>query len=132
MKTKNTDLLTIDGTRSTVTLGVSRNFKPMHVGNANVFNIQCVFTGTPAGEFKLQASNDLGNLGASGDSAQYNGVSNWSDVANSEFTVSAAGDIMWNQSAAGMEWVRVVYTASGAGSGSPTVTILRGVKKAEA
>lgn len=131
MKTKNSDLLTIDGTRSTVTIGTTRQFKPLHVGHASSFSIQMVFTGTPDGTFKLQASNDAGNLSASGDSARYNGVSNWSDVADSSFTVSAAGDVMWEHGAAGMEWVRVVYTAAGAGSGSPTVTSARAVVKGD-
>jgi hypothetical protein len=83
------------------------------------YSIQVFFTGTPTGTFKLQASDDvypsvnqtnLANL-------------NWSDIANSSFTVAAAGNVMWNYSLlAGYNWVRVVYTDGSSGESTATIT----------
>lgn len=125
MRVANENLLVIDGAAATTSLAASQNMKPVWLGHIADFSIQLVFTGTPAGTFKLQASNDTGKPQSAGDAAKYSGVTNWTDIADSDVTVSAAGNIMWNYQDAGFEWVRVIYTASGAGSGSPTLTVAR-------
>lgn len=71
------------------------------------------------GNFKLQVSNDLGQINSQSRTMQDSNVVNWSDVANSAFTVSAAGDVFWDVQNAGHRWVRVVWTATG---GSGTIT----------
>ncbi len=124
MNAHNQDLLDINGTRATVSLAASANLRPVFIGTANQASIQLVFTGTPAGAFKLQVSNDLGNVGAPSESAQYATVTNWSDVADSSATISAAGDLCWELQNTAFEWVRVVWTASGAGT-APVLTIAR-------
>lgn len=130
MQIRNEDLLDIDGTRATVSLAASANLKPIYVGGTALASIQLVFTGTPAGNFKLQLSNDLGRPNsASGEATKYVGVSNWSDMANSSLTVSAAGDIWYDLPDISAEWIRVVWTATGAGSGTPTLTIARSKSK---
>lgn len=90
------------------------------------FAIQVVFTGTPTGSFKLQAScegvskqNEV--IGVNG-AVTYN-VTNWSDVANSSFSVTAAGNVFWNYDG-NVNWtfVRVVYTDTSSGASTAIVT----------
>lgn len=124
MRINNEDILEIDGIRSTPSLSTSVNLKPLYLGSVVNYAIQLAFTGTPAGNFKLQVSNDLGNINAQSEAQQYAGVTHWSDVADSAFTVSAAGDVMWEVENSGALWVRVVWTATGAGT-TPVLTYAR-------
>ena len=73
--------------------------------------VQIEFTGTPTGSFKLQASSDpyVANPTA------LQAPSNWTDVADSTFTVSAAGNVMWNVSDIQYNWLRVVYSDTSSG-----------------
>jgi hypothetical protein len=125
MRINNEDLLDIDNTRATVSLAASANLKPISLRHILHAGIQLVYTGTPAGNFKLQVSNDLGDINSAGEARQYANVSNWTDVADSAVTISAAGNLFYELPNIAAEWVRVVWTATGAGSGTPTLTIAR-------
>lgn len=130
MRLENKDLLTTDGVRATVSLATSQNFNPVSLNSIVNCGIQAVFTGTPNGTFNLQVSNDLGyqNSGAANsptEAEQFSQISNWTTVANSDFVVVAAGNIFYDYQNGGAKWARVIYTAAGAGSGTPTVTIMR-------
>ena len=102
------------------------NSVAMQLENMFGFAIQIVFTGTPTGSFKLQASCDpitkqnqiIGTNGA----VTYS-VTNWSDVANSTFSVSAAGNVFWNYDG-NVNWnfVRVVYTDTSGGTSTAIIT----------
>jgi len=94
---------------SSISMGSSFELDPVWLGHICNYAIQLVFTGTPAGNFKLQASNDLGRQ-ASGAPETDDGVVNWTDIAGSQQTISAAGDHMWQVENAGYRWVRVVWT----------------------
>lgn len=93
-------------------MGASFNLPAIWLGHICNYSIQLVFTGTPNGTFKLQASNDLGGPGLA--------PTNWTDVANSSQAITAAGDHMWQVENAGYKYVRVVYTRSSS-TGSLTV-----------
>jgi len=80
--------------------------------------IQIEFSGTPTGSFNLQASADP--WVANPTAAQV--PSNFSDVADSTFTVSAAGNVMWNISDIEYNWIRVVYTDTSSGASTATIT----------
>lgn len=92
-------------------LGASATLTPVWLGHIVNYSLQLVFTGTPAGTFKLQCSNDPGRPSAQG-TPEYDTVVNWTDIADSSQAVSAAGDITWDVQNAGYVWVRVVYTRS--------------------
>lgn len=73
------------------------------------FAIQAVYTGTPVGTIKLQASCDAPertNQTSNGTSTPMN----WTDVIDSPYAVSGAGTFMWNVTTSGYRFVRVVYT----------------------
>ena len=89
------------------------------------YSIQIVFTGTPTGSFKLQSSCDpvpkqSQVVGANG-AVTYT-PTNWTDVANSTFNISAAGDVQWNVSEVFYNYVRVVYTDTSSGSSTAIIT----------
>jgi len=126
MKTNNEDLLVIDGTRATLNMATSKTLQPIPLNQIVNFGIQIFFTGSPTGNFKLQVSNDPGRIMDPIESEQYATVTNWTDVANSAFTVSAAGDVYWDVQNSGAAWVRAVWTPTG---GSGTITSARAVVK---
>lgn len=123
MRLNNENLLDDSGA---VSLGADATLKPVWLGYVVNSAIQLVFTGSPTGTFKLQGSNDAGSITSAADAQQYSGVTNWTDVADSEFAVSAAGDVMWDMQNIGFAWVRVVYTRS---SGTGSITVARAVTK---
>lgn len=103
-------------------LAVVQESDPVWLGHIANYSIQIFFTGSPNGSFRLQMSNDDGNPQASREEDRDYGIVNWTDISDSAFTVSAAGDIAWDVQNAGYRWVRVVYTAV---SGSGTITSAR-------
>lgn len=97
------------------------NSSPMQLLDSFIYSLQIFFTGTPAGSFKLQASDDPAAAAVS----NFNKTSlptNWSDVANSSITVSAAGNVMWDYSWPGYNWVRAVYTDTSGGTSTAIIT----------
>lgn len=108
-----------------VNLGSAANLQPIWLGHIIHYSIQLKYTGSPAGTFKLQASNDPGSINSS-DAANQAPISNWTDVADSTITVAAAGDCMYTVENAGYNWVRVVWTPT---SGSGSLTVARAYTK---
>lgn len=82
------------------------------------YSIQAVWTGTPTGTFKLQASCDPCNPY---EPNQYVPI-NWTDIANSSAAVSAAGNFTWNIFWASYNWVRMVYTDGSGGTSTAVLT----------
>lgn len=91
------------------------------LGHISDFSIQLVFTGSPVGTFKLQASNDQGNEDKGNGGWSDSGVTNWTDLDSAQ-AISAAGNLMYNYRGAGFRWVRLVYTKD---SGTGTITVAR-------
>lgn len=86
-------------------LSVALELDTFYTGNIVCYSIQIVFTGVPAGEFKLQCSND-----------QNKPPSIWTDITDSTQIVRSAGNHVWNVQDCGYLWARAVWTPSG-GSG---------------
>lgn len=75
-------------------------------------NIQAVITGSSGpvvGTLKLQASDD--------DTTDIAGVTNWTDITGSSFSVSGNGSFMWEYDNPNFQHVKLVYTSS-SGSGT--------------
>ena len=102
------------------------NSQTLQLENMYGYAIQIFFTGTPTGSFKLQSSCDP--VTKEGLTVGANGVitwsaTNWTDIANSTFTVSAAGNVEWNYGQlAGYNYVRVVYTDTSSGASTAIIT----------
>jgi hypothetical protein len=104
-------------------MNANLNSLPMQLQNALGYAIQVFFAGTPTGTFKLQSSCDNpANVTASGGKASQFNPTNWTDIANSSFTVAAAGDCEWNITWDMGAWVRVVYTDGSSGASTATIT----------
>lgn len=80
------------------------------------YAMQAVWTGTPNGTLKLQASSDAPARGGTSDGTP-DEIANWSDITSSSVAITgSAGNYMWNVDAAFYRWVRLVYTnTSGVG-----------------
>jgi hypothetical protein len=88
------------------------NSSPYNVQQIYGVAIQAVFTGTPTGTFKIQASADP----ATGYDPTDNPPSNWTDIAGSSYSVTAAGNYMWNIFDIMYNWIRLVYTDTSGGT----------------
>jgi hypothetical protein len=96
-----------------VDLSASWTSDAFWLGHMKDFSIQLVFSGFPAGVFRLQCSNDRENNVESA-----SGVQNWSVVQGSTQTISAAGDHTWAISNAGYRWVRVQWVSAMGSTGT--------------
>lgn len=103
---------------------LNTNVTGAHVPLKNMFmySIVAIITGTPTGTLKLQASNDP----ETNDTVPLsdNPPVNWVDVANSSFSVSAAGNTMWNVTDVAYNYVRVIYTDSSGATSTAIMTVV--------
>lgn len=100
------------------------NSSPQQVYSVFSGAIQVVFTGTPTGTFKLQASADSafsGNATSAGSGLNASPV-NWTDVSGSSNAVAAAGSLMYNIIEPGYNWLRLVYTDGSGGASTAVIT----------
>ncbi len=90
---------------------------PLNLDQMFGLAIQAIWTGTPVGSMKLQASvqspptqNQTSNGGP-------DNITQWTDISGSSVSISAsAGNFMWNLDAAYYRYIRLVYVnASGSG-----------------
>lgn len=103
---------------SNVVMNTTINSAALNLLQVYGYAIQVTFTGTPTGTFKLQASCDpSSNLNPS------QIPSNWTDIADSSFAVTAAGNYMWNIFEVMYNWVRLVYTDGSGGSSTAILTL---------
>lgn len=83
---------------------------PIDLRHLSHYSIQVVSSGSPAGTYKLQVSND--NPDHTGNKYPVGSSMTWTDVDGSSVTIAAAGSTVWNAAGAGYLWVRVVWTKS--------------------
>lgn len=103
-------------TKGTV-LNANLNSSPQQCYNAFSYAIQIVFTGTPTGTFSLQGSADPFDSGIPGYPA------NWTTIADTSTSVTAAGSLMYNVQEPAYNWVRVQYTDTSGGSSTAIMTV---------
>lgn len=119
-----TNATLLDGTNAQA---ATFNTNPVFVANQSGFSItgNWTATGTPAGTFKIQYSNDTGKTVKG--QVDYTTITNWVDVpSGGERTVSVvasgAGSGLLNDPFCMAMWVRVVYTRT-SGSITPALRI---------
>lgn len=106
-------------------LSATRTSDPVYVNQMWAVALQLIFTGTPAGNFKIQFSNDPGDPTAASAAVAATGVVDWTDVPSpTAVTVSAAGGLGINLTDMAYVWIRLVWTATGAGT-APVLTVAR-------
>jgi hypothetical protein len=98
-------------------MNANTNSDPYNLQQIYGFSIQAVYTGTPTGTIKLQASCDPAtSYNSTTNVTGSNKPTNWTDIANSSQSLSAAGSYIWNIPDAMYSWVRLVYTDGSSGS----------------
>lgn len=93
-------------------VSMSETSKVQSLTNIGQAALTAIFTGSPNGTLKLQASCDPDSILASH-------VSNWVDIPNQSQSVASAGGVIFQLSEIGYNWIRAVWAAGGTG----TVTI---------
>lgn len=83
---------------------------PINLASHMGIALQCIYTGTPDGILKVEASCDMTNYGGQ--------VINWTEIGSA--TLSTAGSKIFNCRSIYYKWIRIVYTPS-IGSGVLTV-----------
>jgi hypothetical protein len=109
-----------------VVMNTTINSLPYDVQQIYGYAIQATFTGTPTGSFKLQASNDPATSYNNQSASQ---VVNWTDIVGTPYSVTAAGNYMWNVYDVMYNWVRLVYTDT---SGGTSTAVLNATINAKA
>ena len=92
--------------------------------NVYGFAVQGVFTGTPMGTIKLQASCDPPATSFLNTPAP----TNWSDIGGSSQAISGAGNWLPNIIGGFYNWVRIVYTPTTPGSNAGTLNVRMNTK----
>ena len=100
MRIKNDNLVL-----SSTDMSASLTSNAIWLGHIANFAIQLVFTGSPEGAFKLQASNDEGANDLKLADAS---ITNWTDIDGSTQAITEAGNHMWNVQNCGYRWCKSV------------------------
>lgn len=109
-------------------LNTTVNSLAMQLNDLVNFSIQIFFSGTPTGIFFLQESCDpvpKNNLVLQSNGGVLYTPTHWTTIADSQFTVIAAGDVGWNFQNRGFTYVRAVYNDSSSGLSTATITSAR-------
>jgi len=113
-----------------VPLNANYNSPYTPLKNIYTYAIAANISGTPTGTIQIQASNDPET-----NDTQYNtqsnpqrppamGPTNWVTITNSPFSVTTAGETMWNVNAVGYNYVRVQYIDASGGTSTATMNII--------
>lgn len=94
---------------------------PIGLPNMIGYSVQAVWTGsTIDGTIKLQCSVDPCSQART---TSREDPTHWSDVEDSEITINAAGDFVWNVSDVFYPWVRIVYTDGSGGTSDGVLNV---------
>jgi hypothetical protein len=111
-----------------VPMNANSNSPYVQLKNIFMYSLAALVTGIPTGTIKLQASNDPETndtqTNITSGVAPAVGPTNWVDIADSAFALSAAGETMWNVRDVAYNYVRVVYIDSSGGASTATMAIV--------
>ena len=102
----------LDGTDMTAAI----TSEPEYVGEIINYSIQLAFTGTPDGDFIIEASNDEVK---STKNVVPSDITNWTQVSTTE--VTAAGNVLIQVADITYQWIRLKWVDTASGSPS-TIT----------
>lgn len=92
------------------------------------FAVQAVYTGSPVGVIKLQATCDAPNRNLQISDPQAVSLVNWDDIASSSAAVPYANNILtWNVDRVYYRFFRLVYEATSGSGVLNVVTCVKGV-----
>lgn len=109
-------------TQTNVHLNANINGPASALKNIFMYSIVCVISGTPTGTIKLQASNDPETNDTQPLGTPFPTPTHWTDITGSTFTVTTAGNTMWNVADVAYNYVRVVYTDTSGGTSTATMS----------
>lgn len=94
-------------------MGTSLVSSVMDLQQVWIYSLQAYWTGSPTGELKLQASNDITPIFTAQD-VPFFAPTHWSDISGTVASTTAIGsaNYLWNVSTPAYRWARLVYTAS--------------------
>lgn len=105
-------------------MNTTLNSNPIQLLLTYSYAIQIVFTGTPTGTFKLQASCDAAaNAVSTGLYTGINAPVNWTDIPNTSTMISSAGNVLFNIQDVGYNWVRINYADGSSGMATSIITV---------
>lgn len=97
---------------SGATIGVGFVSSVVDLQQVWIYSLQASWTGSPIGEFKIQASNDV-RPEAVDRPVPYFAPTNWTVVGGSisSTTAISSSNFMWNVDSPAYRWIRLVYVA---------------------
>jgi hypothetical protein len=111
-----------------VPLNANYNSPYIPLKSIYMYAMAAIITGTPTGTIQIQASNDPETndtqYNVAGNRPPSTAPTNWVTIANSPFSVTSAGESMWNVQAVGYNYVRVQYIDSSGGTSTATMNIV--------
>jgi len=124
---------TINKTLATnVPLNANYNSPYQPLRSIPLYTMSAIITGTPTGTISIQASNDPETndtqINTTAQLPPAVGPTNWVTITGSTFTVTTAGEEMWNVDYAGYNYVRVQYTDASGGTSTATMKIIFNAK----
>lgn len=107
-----------------VSLGADATSNPIRMEQEMWLSIQAVWTGSPAGNFTVETSNDDGVINPLTGLAVASSIANWTTyTGSSQAAGGAAGDFVWRLIGVPDKWVRLKYTRT-SGTGSVTARFM--------
>lgn len=95
---------------------------PIRLDQIYGYAVQAIYTGSPVGTLKLQASCDTPPNQSQVSNGGPDTVTNWTDITNATQAVTSAGNFIFNVNGAFYNYVRLVYTNT-SGTGALTAQI---------
>ncbi len=113
---------------TSVPLNANSNSPYVPLKSIFMYSIAFIVTGTPTGTVKLQASNDPETndtqVNVTSGVAPAVGPTRWVDITDSSFSLTTAGETMWNVRDVAYNYVRVVYIDASSGASTATASII--------
>lgn len=112
---------------SNILLNTNYNSPYQQLKNIYTYSIAAIITGTPTGTIALQASNDPETNDTQNNSTNLPPTvapTNWVTITGSTFTLTAAGETLFNVDAVGYNYVRVTYTDTSGGTSTARLAII--------